>query len=172
MRLLRHSWSRTLPFLSFFIHAGHSHALGVQQLPRAGRRWDLPCQILQASMAHNYDVGTKAWQPDVTEGWVASEVVSKTERDGKVKLVFQLANGEVWSKNYFFSQGRAVDWPSLIQQMKTIETSRDVLQDDHNTTLPPLMNPTMLEASDDLTNLSHLNEPAGMAIEGKILSSI
>jgi len=23
------------------------------------------------------------------------------------------------------------------------------------------MNPTMLEASDDLTNLSHLNEPAG-----------
>lgn len=27
--------------------------------------------------------------------------------------------------------------------------------------LPPLMNPTMLEASDDLTNLSHLNEPAG-----------
>ena len=28
-------------------------------------------------------------------------------------------------------------------------------------TLPPLMNPTVLEASDDLTNLSHLNEPAG-----------
>ncbi len=28
--------------------------------------------------------------------------------------------------------------------------------------MPPLMNPTMLEASDDLTNLSHLNEPAGM----------
>jgi len=27
------------------------------------------------------------------------------------------------------------------------------------------MNPTMLEASDDLTNLSHLNEPAGMARE-------
>ena len=27
--------------------------------------------------------------------------------------------------------------------------------------LPPLMNPSMLEASDDLTNLSHLNEPAG-----------
>jgi len=24
------------------------------------------------------------------------------------------------------------------------------------------MNPTMLEASDDLTNLSHLNEPAGI----------
>lgn len=29
-----------------------------------------------------------------------------------------------------------------------------------NSSLPPLMNPAMLEASDDLTNLSHLNEPA------------
>lgn len=48
-----------------------------------------------------------------------------------------------------------------------METSREALQDDHNTSLPPLMNPTMLEASDDLTNLSHLNEPAGMAPKGK-----
>lgn len=47
-------------------------------------------------------------------------------------------------------------------QTKTVETTAAVLEDDHNTTLPPLMNPTMLEASDDLTNLSHLNEPAGM----------
>lgn len=51
-------------------------------------------------MAHNYDVGTKAWQPDVTEGWVASEVVSKTEDNDKVTLVFQLANGEVRSVSY------------------------------------------------------------------------
>jgi myosin heavy subunit len=29
------------------------------------------------------------------------------------------------------------------------------------------MNPMMLEASDDLTNLSHLNEPAGMVNEGE-----
>lgn len=34
-------------------------------------------------------------------------------------------------------------------------------EDNANTsTLPPLMNPSILEASDDLTNLSHLNEPA------------
>ena len=26
------------------------------------------------------------------------------------------------------------------------------------------MNPAMLEASDDLTNLSHLNEPAGLLL--------
>lgn len=46
-------------------------------------------------MAHNYDVGTKAWQPDVTEGWVASEVVSKTMSDDKFVIVFKLNNGEV-----------------------------------------------------------------------------
>lgn len=46
-------------------------------------------------MAHNYDVGTKAWQPDATEGWIASEVVSKTQDGDKFTLVFELANGEV-----------------------------------------------------------------------------
>ena len=47
-------------------------------------------------MAHNYDVGTRAWQPDPTEGWVASQVVSKTQvGDSKVRVVFELENGEV-----------------------------------------------------------------------------
>lgn len=46
-------------------------------------------------MAHSYDVGTRAWQPDPAEGWVASEVQSKNVEGDKVKLVFQLANGEV-----------------------------------------------------------------------------
>lgn len=47
-------------------------------------------------MAHNYDVGTRAWQPDPTDGWVASEVESKKVEGQQVKLVFQLANGEVY----------------------------------------------------------------------------
>jgi myosin-5 len=46
-------------------------------------------------MAHTYEVGTKAWQPDATEGWVASELVSKTQDGDKYILVFDLANGEV-----------------------------------------------------------------------------
>ena len=46
-------------------------------------------------MAHIYDVGTRAWQPDVTEGWVASEVEEKLVQGDKVKLIFKLANGEV-----------------------------------------------------------------------------
>ena len=46
-------------------------------------------------MAHIYDIGTRAWQPDTTEGWVASEVSEKLIDGDKVKLVFQLENGEV-----------------------------------------------------------------------------
>lgn len=46
-------------------------------------------------MAHIYDIGTRAWQPDTTEGWVASEVSEKQIDGDKVKLVFQLENGEV-----------------------------------------------------------------------------
>ena len=46
-------------------------------------------------MAHNYDIGTRAWQPDPTEGWVASEVQSKMVQGDKVTLVFELGNGEV-----------------------------------------------------------------------------
>lgn len=40
-------------------------------------------------------------------------------------------------------------------------TTLDAIRDGNDGNLPPLMNPAMLEASDDLTNLSHLNEPAG-----------
>ncbi|KAM0609000.1 hypothetical protein ACHAP1_002702 [Verticillium nonalfalfae] len=51
-------------------------------------------------MAQNYDVGTRAWQPDATEGWVASEVASKTIDGPKAKLVFQLDNGEAIRLRY------------------------------------------------------------------------
>ena len=46
-------------------------------------------------MAHNYDVGTRAWQPDPTEGWVASQVEEKKIQGDKVRIVFELENGEV-----------------------------------------------------------------------------
>ncbi|KAM0517848.1 hypothetical protein ACHAPE_004826 [Trichoderma viride] len=90
-------------------------------------------------MAATYDVGTRAWQPDAAEGWVASELISKTAEGSKTKLVFQLDNGET----------------------RTIDISTEALESGgSDPLLPPLMNPTILEASDDLTNLSHLNEPA------------
>ncbi|KAJ9142722.1 Class v myosin [Pleurostoma richardsiae] len=89
-------------------------------------------------MSSNYDIGTRAWQPDAAEGWVASEVVQKTADGDKVTIVFKLDNGET----------------------KEIKVSAEALHSGNDSSLPPLMNPTMLEASDDLTNLSHLNEPA------------
>lgn len=46
-------------------------------------------------MSSTYDVGTKAWQPDQTEGWVASEVTQKRVDGDKVTLVFALESGEV-----------------------------------------------------------------------------
>ncbi|KAK3373983.1 P-loop containing nucleoside triphosphate hydrolase protein [Lasiosphaeria ovina] len=89
-------------------------------------------------MSESYDVGTRAWQPDATEGWVASKVIKKSIAGSKVNILFELENGEI----------------------KTVEVSAEGLQSGSDPALPPLMNPTMLEASDDLTNLSHLNEPA------------
>lgn len=55
-------------------------------------------------MAHNYDVGTRAWQPDSTEGWVASEVVSKDIQEDRVKLLFRLENDEVCLKALYASR--------------------------------------------------------------------
>ncbi|KAI5286117.1 Myosin type-2 heavy chain 1 [Ascosphaera aggregata] len=88
-------------------------------------------------MAHQYEVGTRAWQPDPTEGWVGSELIEKKDEGDRVKLIFQLQNGET---------------------KEVITTQADIENSDAS--LPPLMNPTVLEASEDLTNLSHLNEPA------------
>lgn len=55
-------------------------------------------------MAHNYDVGTRAWQPDPQEGWISSEVVDKKVQGGRVTLRFTLANGEVDQPLEFFSE--------------------------------------------------------------------
>ena len=46
-------------------------------------------------MVHGFEVGTRAWQPDQSEGWVASEVTSKKINGDKVVLIFKLDNGEV-----------------------------------------------------------------------------
>jgi myosin heavy subunit len=61
-------------------------------------------------MAHNYEVGTRAWQPDTAEGWVASEVTKKQVDGDKVKLTFQLDNGDVsYLVDIGASQSRVAD---------------------------------------------------------------
>lgn len=56
-------------------------------------------------------------------------------------------------------------------QTKSIKVSAEALASGSDPALPPLMNPAMLEASDDLTNLSHLNEPAGVYNQRRIGAS-
>jgi myosin-5 len=46
-------------------------------------------------MSESYEVGTRAWQPDQTEGWVPSEVEQKIVQGDKVRLIFRLDSGEV-----------------------------------------------------------------------------
>lgn len=117
-------------------------------------------------MAHNYNIGTRAWQPDPAEGWIASEVESKQIQGDHVKLVFRLENGEVRLLPFLLLPFLLLLLLQVadpeVQKTKILDTTLAALLVDNNVSLPPLMNPAILEASDDLTNLSHLNEPAGM----------
>jgi hypothetical protein len=56
-------------------------------------------------MSQSYDVGTRAWQPDAIEGWVASEVVKKTVDGNKVILEFKLENEQVRRKSRLHPRG-------------------------------------------------------------------
>lgn len=116
-------------------------------------------------MSSNYDVGTRAWQPDAAEGWVASEVTKKQVDGDNVILTFKLESGEVSSSQDH--SGPSSERQLLTQrvQEKQLKLPLATLEKGSDDALPPLMNPTVLEASDDLTNLSHLNEPAGMNIQ-------
>jgi myosin V len=87
----------------------------------------------------SWEVGTRAWFPNQADGFIPGELVSRK----------QLANGKIGLN---FKLGDDSD--------QTVETTEQALQDTHNESLPPLMNPPMFEAAEDLTNLSHLNEPA------------
>lgn len=112
-------------------------------------------------MSSNYDVGTRAWQPDAAEGWVASEVTKKQVDGDNVILTFKLESGEVSSfGDYSGLSSRRQTLTQRVQE-KEVKIPLATLEKGTDESLPPLMNPTVLEASDDLTNLSHLNEPAG-----------
>ncbi|KAK9481064.1 P-loop containing nucleoside triphosphate hydrolase protein [Lipomyces japonicus] len=91
-------------------------------------------------MVSHFEVGTRCWQPDNAEGWVSAEVTSKNVSGEQVTLELTLENGNV----------------------NTVTCTVADLEDENNPNLPPLRNPPILEASEDLTDLSFLNEPAVM----------
>ncbi|KAG0093543.1 Myosin type-2 heavy chain 1 [Podila epicladia] len=86
-----------------------------------------------------YVKGTKCWFTDDKEGWISAALITKdVAADGKVTLTFADDNG----KDHVFSSTMAK------------------IQEANNTNLPPMRNPPLLEGTEDLTNLSYLNEPA------------
>ncbi|CAO1616940.1 unnamed protein product [Parajaminaea phylloscopi] len=89
-----------------------------------------------------YLPGTKAWFTDKELGWISATQTSKAviSATGEVSIEFALDDRE---------------------GVREVRTTLDKLQArGGEDILPPLRNPPLLEATDDLTNLSYLNEPA------------
>ncbi|KAI9317670.1 P-loop containing nucleoside triphosphate hydrolase protein [Dichotomocladium elegans] len=86
-----------------------------------------------------YTRGTKAWFEDKVEAWVSATCISNTISGDRVAMVFE---GDSDAREYIFE--------STLQEIEKSGGSK----------LPPLRNPPKMEYTDDLTNLSHLNEPA------------
>ncbi|KAJ2713792.1 Myosin type-2 heavy chain 1, partial [Coemansia spiralis] len=86
-----------------------------------------------------YAKGTKAFFVDDAEAWVQAELTEKTvdAAAGTVQLAFEGASGVGYKFAATFGE---------------LESKSKVL--------PPLCNPAVQEGIDDLTSLSHLNEPA------------
>ncbi|KAG0166747.1 Myosin type-2 heavy chain 1 [Apophysomyces sp. BC1015] len=87
-----------------------------------------------------YSKGTKAWFVDEQDAWVSASVVSKDVGPSSVKIVFE--NDEEAGREHVFEA-------TLAQLEKT-----------GGANLPPLRNPPKMENTDDLTDLSYLNEPS------------
>ncbi|RCI02900.1 Myosin type-2 heavy chain 1 [Rhizopus stolonifer] len=85
-----------------------------------------------------YSKGVQAWFIDKEEGWVSATCVSNTTQEDKVVLKFI----DETEKEHVFE--------ASLEEIKKAEGSN----------LPPLRNPPKIEYTDDLTNLSYLNEPS------------
>ncbi|KAI7868147.1 P-loop containing nucleoside triphosphate hydrolase protein [Spinellus fusiger] len=86
-----------------------------------------------------YTKGTKAWFADEKEAWISATCTSNQTTGDKIRLCFEGDNDQ---KEYVFEA-----------TLKEIEATG-------GSKLPPLRNPPRMEYTDDLTNLSYLNEPA------------
>ncbi|CCK72666.1 myosin 2 KNAG_0L00430 [Huiozyma naganishii CBS 8797] len=84
----------------------------------------------------SFEVGTRCWFPSKEQGWIGCEVTRNKFEDGKYALQLALEDGTV------------------------VDVQVDSLTDDKDEQLPLLRNPPILEATEDLTSLSYLNEPA------------
>ncbi|KAJ1512880.1 Myosin type-2 heavy chain 1 [Coelomomyces lativittatus] len=82
-----------------------------------------------------YSDGTQVWVQDEINGWLGAEVTGINQTSTQIEIMVLTDRA----------------------QTMTFSTPLDTPSTD---TLPPLKNPPMLEGIEDLTNLSHLHEPA------------
>ncbi|KAH3682256.1 hypothetical protein WICPIJ_006766 [Wickerhamomyces pijperi] len=87
-------------------------------------------------MVSKFEVGTRCWIPSESEGWIGAEVSKHSQENGKHQLELTIDSNK-----------------------DTVDVEVDNL-DQSNEKLPLLRNPPILEATEDLTSLSYLNEPA------------
>ncbi|KAI7880816.1 P-loop containing nucleoside triphosphate hydrolase protein [Mucor mucedo] len=95
--------------------------------------------IVNLDLIQVYSEGIKAWFADEELGWVSASVISKEQDTKTVKILFQ--DDENTEKVHTFEA-----------KLTDIESNK--------ISLPPLRNPPKMENTDDLTNLSYLNEPS------------
>ncbi|GAA5923534.1 hypothetical protein JCM1841_002976 [Sporobolomyces salmonicolor] len=95
-----------------------------------------------ASLLDAYSVNAKVWFPDKDQGWISGHVTSRTVETDHVTFQFVDVKGKE----------STVSTTLAALESATPSNPLDVL--------PPLRNPPLLESTEDLTNLSYLNEPA------------
>ena len=84
----------------------------------------------------SYEVGTRCWYPDKQQGWIGGEITKHTNLSNKHQLELTLEDNQI------------------------VEIESETLDETKDDRLPLLRNPPILEATEDLTSLSYLNEPA------------
>ncbi|GAA5890383.1 hypothetical protein JCM5296_002805 [Sporobolomyces johnsonii] len=95
-----------------------------------------------ASLLDAYSVNAKVWFPDKDQGWISGHVTNRTVDADQVTFQFVDEKGKE----------STVSTTLAALESATASNPLDVL--------PPLRNPPLLESTEDLTNLSYLNEPA------------
>ncbi|GAA5903549.1 myosin 2 [Sporobolomyces salmoneus] len=95
-----------------------------------------------SSLVDAYSINAKVWFPDKEQGWISGHVTARAIEGDQVKLEFVDDKGKESKVSVALSALEAASPANPLE------------------VLPPLRNPPLLESTEDLTNLSYLNEPA------------
>ena len=132
-------------------------------------------------VSHPYSKGTRVWLPDPQEAWSAGEITAvdtpanadssqadevtitlriKQEQNPDVEIVqsFPLSVLVAAGQNQLIPSGTAAATSPSANNGTGALVGKD--EEGKAIILPPLRNPPLLEQTDDLANLSNLNEPS------------